>query len=560
MDYKKLTDVELRQILQEFKLQYGDLFHKEKDHKGKKKFVDILKKQKLKDAETIAEKVKKAVEERIIRQINYIAQIQYFIMEKTGDYTDLGEQRVSISYCRFFLNIPPETEVTQFNFSKFKKCIEEERSFIKNLSIEELQELEKAECLDVLGEKYNTFQDEELNKALFFIGSKKRITIVFFGKHRSIIFGDVEESKINDYRIYQQLTEDARTPTNCLSIAAIIGEKNVVVRWIALETIFYNKWMQVFKYSNFEVSAMFGHTESNIREMLKIKSLEAYNVYDPKDLTAIKKTFIEEMIEGVLWHEIGHGLSMDGVDMDLTALGEAFMVFEDNIVGAIKEFMADAAMPKGKMKGPLNHFIDLAKKSKDKATRMLLVYLSDNWFLDVTEEFMADQTDLIVTVMSNYLLNDKEFDFKRMKKDLPKIYKKLDAYFMKIVGDIKDLIEKTNYCIKGIDYPFAEVKEMVIKIMEEERDNFTPPEDTLQYKTNFWSNMINYVQKYAPETYKNIETKAGNYNALVKEDFLTDLLSKKIRPHINKNLKANSNDNNIRTFLFKKLKGLGFYR
>ncbi|MFH1428587.1 MAG: hypothetical protein ABIH39_02475 [Candidatus Margulisiibacteriota bacterium] len=552
MNIKTMTDAELRMLAGEYTKKYQDIFYNKELRKNNSSFKAVLAGQEIEHAAKEADMLCHIVEESIIRQINYLSGIQYFVMEKTGDYTELGEQRVSISYCRFMLNIPPDREVTQYDADRFRQMVIKEREQIRNLSLDQLSQLEKREKFNICGREFDTFQDEELNNNLRYLGSAKRLTIGFFGKQRSIIFGTVEEKQMNGYSIFQQDTEDARTPTNCLSIAAIIGEKNVTIRRVALETIFYNKWLRVFQYGENEKKRMMNNTEGNIREMLKMKALEAYRVKSAADLMAKKDLFISEMIEGVLWHEVGHGISVEEVDMDDAALGEAFYVFEDDMVGVLKEFMADCALERGELRGPLPHFIECALNSDvKKAVRMLLVYLSDNWFLDVNEDFMADQTDIILTVVSRYVHPDMSVDFKQFKNDMPEIFDTIHNQFLTIVHDIKAMLTCATYKIKNIDYNYDEVKDMLLKLLEEDRDEFTPPSDTLQYKTNFWTDMFNYAKNYAPGTYAQICAYIEDSKQKIKIDVLNNLTGC-ISVH-------KKSENPLRAFLFERMKELGFY-
>ena len=553
MHISSISDAELRSHAREISENYQHLLFDEQRRKDFTSFYDSLVAADYPNAKDIADKVKSVVEERIIRQIKYLSEIQYAVMEKTGDYTDLGEQRVSISYCRLMLNIPPAREVSQYDADRFRQMIQEKHRPITHLSIEQLQELEKKEKFDICGRSFDTFQDDDLNATLEYLGSAKRMTIGFFGKQRSIIFGDVEIAEMDDYRVYTQNTEDARTPTNCLSIAAIIGEKNITIRRVALETIFYNKWVRVFQTSPNELRRMCSNTEGNIREMLKQNALKVYGVSSEPELITKKDLFVDEMIEGVLWHEVGHGLSMEGIDHDDVALGEAFHTFDDDMVGVLKEFLADCALPAKDLRGPLAHFIDLALKENqpDKATRLIWVYLSDNWFLDVNEDFMADQTDVIVTVLAKFIRPDFSIDFEAFDKGLIEIYELLQVQFLEVVQTVKKLFESTSYNIKSMTYTYPEVKAMLVKIMDEDRDEFTAPTDTLQFQTNYWSNMFGYAKDYAPQMYAELCEYVSKSKHIIKSKFVEYCGG----PEAVEQYKGE-----IRPYLFDRMKTLGVYR
>ncbi|MFA5928519.1 MAG: hypothetical protein WC838_04390 [Candidatus Margulisiibacteriota bacterium] len=500
-----------------------------------------------------ADEVRAIVEEAIIRQIEYISQLQYYIMEKTGDYTDLGEQRVSISYCRLLLKIPTDQEVSQYDADRFRKNIQEARSRFRDLPLDKLQVLEKQEKFNILGREYDTFQDKELNEALAFLGSKKRLTIGFFGHHRSILFGDVVEQNMNGYRIYLQETEEARTPTNCLSIAAIIGEKNVTIRKVAMETIFYNKWVKVFLYHDTELRKLMSSLEGNIREVIKQKALLIYDVHSAQELVQIKELFIDEMVEQVLWHEIGHGLCLESMNEDDAALGEAFLHFEHDIVGVLKEFTADCAPTKGDLRGPLAHFCELALNQGEysKAARMLMVYLSDNWFLDPNEDFMADQTDVIGSVISKYISPDMRIDFKQLELDLPAIYDRMQVQLLAMVHNVKDKFTNAVYQAGNLRYDYNEVKEMLFKIMEEDRDEFTAPVGTLQYQTTFWMNLFNYAKDHSADVYQSVLKEVSEDKDKVKTQILRELAGQG---------PAEARfGNDLRQYLYERMKLLGLY-
>lgn len=551
MNIKELTDQELRQELSKY-LKYETLFYDKDIRKNYQSLFSALKSLE-NNAYRDIEIIKELIEEAINRKIMFLADVQFIIMERTKDYTDLGSQRVIMSYCRFVLDINPDKDIMSYDLETFRSIIYKRRKSLLNLSLDKLKMIEKKEKINILGRDFDAFQDIEINNALSFLASKKRITIGFFGKHRSIIFGDALEQELKDYKVFIQETETAITPTNCFSIAAIIGEKNITIRKLSLETIFYNKWLRIFNCSENESLLIFNNVYSNIRETIKQKSLEAYDVKTEIEFLAIKDLFIDEMVEGILWHEIGHGISMEDIEPEKIALGEAFNVFEDEMVSVLREMLADFALPKDELKGPLYHFAEIALKEKNyqKAKRLILVYISDNWFLDMSDDFMADQTDLICPIIFKYFDHNLYFDFQAFANDLKIIYQDLMSLFLEIIDNVAQMIKNSKYLIKNISYDFDELKKMLLKIQEVERDEFTPPVDTVQYKTNLWANILNYVQLYANDTYQDICMYIREKKGKLKKDVFNKYYPQEIF------LKYNGN---IRAFLLDKSKELGFWQ
>ncbi len=165
---------------------------------------------------------------------------------------------------------------------------------------------------------------------------------------------------------------------------------------------------------------------------------------------------------------------------------------------------------------------------------------------------MADQTDVIVSVIADYVQMDMSIDFERLSRDLPVIFRKIHQQFLEIVTSVKAMFETATYQIKNLSYDYSEVKEMLLKIMEEDQDPFTAPEDTLQFKTSFWSNMFQYASDYAPETYRGICDYITSMKQRIKQAILEDLTKQ--------NGGKRDEKNPLRQFLFSRMRSLGFYK
>src|SRR5690606_26330155 len=144
-----------------------------------------------------------------------------------------------------------------------------------------------------------------------------------------------------------------------------------------------------------------------------------------EELTAKKDLFIDEMVEGIVWHELGHEISLEHnplIDPVTTNLGAALGSFGSNAIVVLKEALADWAPEEDGISGPILEFAQIAKTDYLKAKRMLYVYLSDYWFLDFGEEFMGETTDIIVPLITQFVDAKGDFKFENVMKNHKEIF------------------------------------------------------------------------------------------------------------------------------------------
>lgn len=515
-----------------------------------KKFAEVLNAECIEDSDKIALKIKKNIEESILETVNYISDIQYYMMEKTGHWGEYGQQRVVIGFARLKLGIAPEADITQRDINEFTRLMNSNNE-LKALSPKRLKEIEEETNFTVLGKTIKLHRSDLVNRELAFIGSKNRISIGMYGKHRSIIYGIAKSMRKEGYELYLFDKEIARTPSNIMSIAAVIGQKDVGIRKESCRLIFEMKWKKMFEYNEREKAKMYNNEAGNIREMIKVRALEAYNVKDAQELEKIKDTFVDEMIEGIIWHEFGHGVFFnEELETEAAGISKAFSYFGENIVGILHEVLADWAVRMTKLKGPVQHFIEIALDEGDpqKANRMLLVYMSDNWFLDFKEEFLGSQTDLMISILCPFLNDDFTFDFHKMREMFDTVHDLMMDESIKIIDLVIEKAKKAVYHVGKNRYHFEFIEENIDKFVK--GDNMDADKGSMLYKTAFWNNVFLLMERMAKDDYH----QAVN---ILKEQ---DIEVKKKLMQVMAPEKAPEYNGKIRDYLFDQMKTKGFFK
>lgn len=454
--------------------------------------------------------------EYLKRKFKELAIAHYLYMEKANDFGNMGEQRISISFCRNLLKIPTDREVTQFDADRFRRLIDEYDEKLGKKSADYYRGYLQKYELDLFGVKIKSHSFVDLNKYLEKIGFEYFLYTTYKVLPQFILT-KVKKLPIKEYSVYITAEEIVRSPTMVLSIAAEGYEgKITLIRRESCEVIFFNKWQKFFEQSKLELKKALNHQNSAIREGVKQKALALYQAKTADDVKKIKKLFIDEMIDGIVWHEVGHQVGEAQLDKVLRSIGTYF-VNSDSPLCVLKEAIADWAPAKDQLKGAFTRFLEIAKKDQVKATRDIYVYLSDNWFVDEEEEFMSLQTDILTALTLHFINSDGSVDFERLEKEHEKIYGFILKVYDLIANKIYDVFKTAQYQvgIHLLDYSKLE-KEM--EKLYKDSVNARPLEE-LRYYNPFWINMFAYLRKFSPDGQKKLdqtlEETAGSMRQLV---------------------------------------------
>jgi hypothetical protein len=409
--------------------------------------------------------VRDLFEEYVARQIRLIALVQFLHMRNTKDWGDLGEQRISISYCRHLLNIPNDREVTQFDADRFEQQIKGLGKPYLRHTPEQLRAIDEETKCNLIIKIIDYSREKDIHWFLEFIESEKGLIAGQLGIYRSVIYGTGKIIRRDEYRITTFTQELARTPAAVLSIAAVVGGKHIAIRLASCETIFANKWVQAMKLTTHDIYFALLNDYEHIGLIFKLRALLAYRIRSLTDVRNSKAQFIEEMEEGLLWHELGHGIVINNLlTPEDSAFGEALGVLGANIISVMKEILADWAPRHGTLKGPMHLFSEIARTDVAKATRMIYVYLSDNWFLGDSEDSFGNHTDIMTALIFKHIHPDGRINFESLNKELEPtghdIFSHTLQEYNRITKYLEEQIKNSTFVYDGQPHNFADIEKV----------------------------------------------------------------------------------------------------
>ena len=428
-------------------------------------------------------------------------------MEISGDWGEPGESQVKSTFCRNLLKIAPTEQLTHDHFNEFTSKVKSNIADlqINPLSAQAAEQQLKTFTFNFLGKTYELFKTSELNKILRFSGSNKFLHAGQYGKQMEFIFGSGTYKTQQGYDITIVKKEHIRTPNNVMSMAAIIGHQNIYIRLESLKTIFSQKWLQVFDYTEMDMLSIYSDPFWNIAEGIKQNVLDRYDIKIKEDLIEKETVFIDDMSETILYHELGHGIIQNEIlPFELGAIGEATKIFGENIYTAILEFLADFSPKHDDIMGPIQNIIAISKKDRNRAIRMYLMYMSDTWFYNTEDTYMYTYSDMMTLILIKYITPDNDVNFEKLEQDLVyhsasnsnepmSHFDRIIQLYISDVTEIKTIVENATFSVTDQELSFKQIQEFLIGEFQK-NDGFVHTE-TYEFLVPFWTNVLGYVQK-----------------------------------------------------------------
>jgi len=469
--------------------------------------LEALKNKGVDSPEKTAAKIIAEVEEEIIAKINFLAHLMFYYMELTRDYQGFAWAHINEGFCRIVLKLPLDQEFTPEVVNKYQKEVAEIRktSGMLEYSSKQIEQLFMSQSFDLLGKAYPTYAEHRINQLLKWLGSNKRLIAGMYNAELGYIFGEVTKKQMEDYEVYVMRSEGARTPNRVLPLVAVISENNIVLRRESFVSFFFDKWVSLFDLNDVTKQKMLQQEKRNIHYMLQKKVLELYGATDKNSLLAQEDKFITEMMQTTLHHEYGHGLLQKELSSpEAFAVGRAATNLGENILSLLSEFLSDFAPKKGKVRGPMEYFINLSSQGKGKqASRMLLMYLADKWFYGKGEQDLRVMSNVFAGVLVPHLKKDGSFDFKSLAVSRGRIYKKLLDKYEVVAAKLKEMLGKADFAVGGQKLDFASLKK-ALKEMFAQKDGAVD-ESSQQFKNAFWHQVMLQVINHAPATLREIK-------------------------------------------------------
>jgi len=531
--YSNLTDEELEALHIQLTEKYGRDLQDDSKPSEERKLVKLVERKASSDkqVEEIAG-VCEFAKEHVYRKLKELAFIEYQVMDKQKDFGIYGELRVSMSFCRNILSIPNDREVTIFDDDRFRRILKECDKSHGNKSVEDYQAYIKNFTLELFEKKYLNVNLDEINKLFDLLN----VNYYFYVTTTNFIFGIIEKSLIGDKYIITFQKEYIRSPNDILSIAAFARKDGMIIREEACEVIFFNKWQRFHYQLKSERNCALRHIDSAIRDGIIEHTLFLYKAINTTDVLQIKKIFMQNMRDGIIWHEVGHFISNTEIDLDHTRSAFRGKLNNDSKAGhVLLEILADYAPIRDQKKGAFARFAELAKTDIVQATRNLYSYMSDNYFLDENEEdFMCLMTNVLIALSMYFINPDGSVDFIRIANEYEKVYELALKRFRILCDNMLAVIRHSRYEINTRQLDFYDLAKEILEIAQnpqhEKADNqfdyshfqnkieneFKHNDDislleklpTLETYWSFWTLMEKYLEKYSKtgwEQYENVQ-------------------------------------------------------
>lgn len=349
-------------------------------------------------------------------QAERLCLLDYYRMLCSGDWGDGGEQAVKLSFCRLFLNLPPHIELTYDHAEIFYGLIDQKLKDlgISGMSLADIESELDAFVFQYQGKSYSLDDLENCYEDLRLSESTCVIQGGYYGKSIEFILGDGWMDVFESVQVTTITSEWMRSPSVLIPIAAMISFRHVYIRQLALQSIFYQKWVP------FLAQGWMPEASDAVRVSSWIKQRAVW-AFENKLLES-EVEFVADMRINVLYHELGHAIIQhERLDLKVATLGEGAKMLGPQILLDLLEVLAEVADESGAMRGPLFNMIDISKTNPDHANRLFWTYWSDAWFFDTPDAYMYGYSGLMAVIFYASLNEHFVPDWDKLSALLPQI-------------------------------------------------------------------------------------------------------------------------------------------
>jgi hypothetical protein len=497
--YSNLTDDEVDKLQAESSQKYGkdllDSSRQPEERKLKKLVAAKYKKKARQDQEILS--VIECFWEYLYRKLKELSLIIYLAMSERNDFGQHGEERVSVSLCRCIMNIPNDHGVSEQDIEKFLEVVFEcdrRNGFLGKEYINYCNNF----SIDIFGQRFTSVDFDIVGNEIFRLMDIDYFIWATLSNPYGIrfAFGILEERFIEGNRILLMKQEFIRSPQLFLGIAAEVYQNTTIIRQNAIDVIAHNKWLTYFDQSVFEYYYALQHPYSSIREGLKRFALFYADVANTKEAMEKKAEFEEAMLDGIVFHELGHHVSHNDMKPEHY---EYHWVFPNasSIGQGMQEELADLAPQNGSKKGAFARFLEIAQTNTKRATRNIYMYLSDNLFIEDDEEYFGILTDISVSTALSFIDNNGTVNFDRITTEIKNIYKFFQQRFGQLVDRLLIVIKNAEYdCgLKKLDFPALEEK--IYQTYKGTRNE--KPLEELRHTNTYWENVVGYLKQFSAD-------------------------------------------------------------
>jgi hypothetical protein len=507
------------------------------------------------------------IEKSLYDQIFYIAHLQYHLMQANNDWSEVGEQQIKLAFSRCLLDIPPEEPLDYSHASEFESKVEENivNLGIKSLSVAAAKNQYEHTYLKLLGQEFKANPGLKISEILSFLGSKYRVQSRPFWKGFSYILGEMLTKTKAEYTIHFITKEWIRTPSYVMANAALVAEHTVYMREESLRAVFVQKWVQAAEFNWMYQHQVNTNLYWNISHAIKKITMDLYEAGNVDQLNDLKKTFVGDMRETIMYHEIGHGITKDYIfPYEFVAIAQGLDRYHKlPAYEALIEFLSDFSPTTHGLIGPYWNMLTVAKTNPLRAERLFYMYLSDVFFYDTEDQYMYTYSDFMCLMCLRYIKPDKHIDFAKMEKDLsympgengniqigkfPKasLFQRLGELFWTDCDVIKQKVKGLSFTLSG-ERDFNYIKGLWL---QETRKFFKHATDKdPAFLSSFWVNIFSYIDHFSKEAAPGMKAFLEKQDKTVAAKLMVAMCGRKV---------AEDYKFDARAYIMDRFKELGF--
>jgi hypothetical protein len=443
---------------------------------------------------------KELISEYIYRQLREISLIKYLAMKKRNDFSPYGENRVALGICRNIFHIPSHRSVDFLEYFTLGSVLDECDRRNGSRTGKEYSGFLKKFKLEFLGKRLDEKTVRELTDLIaprVYFNSK-----ALYGD--SFIFGLEERRDRGKVKVSVIQEEYARSPEEILGLAARVnGENALIIRQESCDVIFNSKWLDFFKVAAYGRHPGRESDAELIREGFKKNALLSYGAVAARDMLRIRPAFIEDMLDGIYFHERGHDIA-DGF-MTQRHRGVAAWFRKDDMNGpvyALEEAMADWAPDSPeKGKGAMGRFAEFALIDENRGARCLYAYCSDCWFISHKEKGRLAHASLVMVGLAlGFITDSGRINTERLMREKEAVWDSLINRRRRLLNELLDILYSAVFRIQGYEFTYQELEKTLFAVFYAENAEETL--ESMEKNWDYWNTALNCLKFFSRESWK----------------------------------------------------------
>jgi len=430
--------------------------------------------------------LKDFVREWFYRQLRALSMVAFLAVKKRNDFGDMGQDNVYIGLLRNILDIDPASFVFPYHAIYFDIILLHYDKANGFRSGDEYMALSKELSVQLFGQ---TLYEDEIKSVVSFTGDWIRNVT----GHRcgiKFLYGTMREERVNGTTLRTYLQEYARS-LHTLSNVAWADKDYISIRKESLAVIYDNKWAAFFETEIPLREYKWSEKNQAISQEIKRQALHLYGAYNTDEVAQRAQLITEEIEAGVFAHERAHQ-EIDAVMDPIQEHIRDVLCSDDgyNVVYAIREAQADWGMGQT---GAVPWFLAIAReKGPEAGTRVLWVYLSDNFFINSDEKHFPLMTKLLIGLVLPFINPDKTIDFYELEKRQEYIRVELWNRMEKLILRVLNLIETYEYQILNYKFDYQRLEDECFEIFKDGKTDYT--REKLRNDWDYWRAVIDTLK------------------------------------------------------------------